>query len=232
MSSIRPQMYSGHENLLIMRRAKNYNAFLGEQIRRNGENSQVVLDFGAGVGAIADSVKVWAPELICLEPDKIQVSMLRSSGFRAVETFSEVAPGSVDYIYSVNVLEHIEDDRAAINNIYKTLKSNGRFFAYVPALQWLYSSMDTAVGHFRRYHMRDLIENVSSAGFVVNSAKYVDSLGVPATIAYKLVGSERGEISESSLVFYDRLMFPISRFLDILFQQHFGKNLLIVCQKP
>ena len=50
-----------------------------------------------------------------------------------------------------NVLEHIEDDAAAVRRFRSVLPEGGRLVILVPALPALYGSIDEAIGHFRRY---------------------------------------------------------------------------------
>ncbi len=92
--------------------------------------------------------------------------------------------------------------------------------------------MDAAVGHVRRYHMKELIQKVMDAGFTVERCEYVDSLGVPASMVYKWIGDADGRINAKALTTYDRFVFPLSRGLDRLFCRVGGKNLLVVCDKP
>jgi SAM-dependent methyltransferase len=224
--------YTGHENLLAMQHAHNYNNFLAQLIYYYGKDSETIVDFGAGVGALAQAVRPWARRLICVEPDTSQIEILRVAGYEVVDSITALPNGTVDYVYSLNVLEHIEDDRAALEQIFKVLKSGGRLLVYVPALQWLFTSMDATVGHVRRYHMSDLVQKIADTGFVIKHKEYVDSLGVPATLAYKWVGNSTGSINTKALILYDRFMFPISRIIDKLFCRVGGKNLLIVCEKP
>ncbi len=224
--------YTGHENLLVMQHARNYNGFLGQLIRRHAEGARTIVDFGAGVGALAQTVRPWAHKLVCVEPDAVQTDMLKAAGYEVVDSISALPEGGVDYVYTVNVMEHIQDDRAILSEIFKALRPGGRLLVYVPALQWLHSSMDAAVGHVRRYHMKDLIQKVTDAGFVVERREYVDCLGVPASLAYKWAGSSSGRINVGALSAYDRFVFPVSRALDTLFGRVGGKNLLVVCERP
>ena len=92
--------------------------------------------------------------------------------------------------------------------------------------------MDRKVGHFRRYRMGDLTARLVDAGFRVGTARYVDCLGFFVTLLYRFVGSRSGDINASSVRAYDRLVFPLSRALDRLFGPLFGKNLMIVGQRP
>lgn len=68
------------------------------------------------------------------------------------------------------------------------------------------------------------------AGFVVVHSRYADCLGFFAALLFSR--SSRFEISPRSLWIYDRLLFPVSRFLDPVLGHLFGKNVLAVCRKP
>jgi predicted SAM-dependent methyltransferase len=85
---------------------------------------------------------------------------------------------SIDGIICVNVLEHIEDDLAFMHGAFKLLsKRGGRLGLFVPAMPWIYGSLDRVAGHFRRYDKHSLILLAESAGFVVDSLKYFNALG-------------------------------------------------------
>jgi hypothetical protein len=101
----------------------------------------------------------------------------------------------------------------------------------VPAFNLLFSSMDRKVGHFRRYRRGPLVALARQAGFSVEQARYVDSLGFLAALVYRLVANDSGDIDRGSLAFYDRFVFPISRFLDKLAWPFAGKNLLVTAKK-
>lgn len=224
--------YSGHENLLVMQHARNYNQFLGSIIHQNNAGAGTVVDFGAGVGALAQGVRAWAGRLVCVEPDAAQMDILRQAGFDVAADLSALEDASVAFVYSINVLEHIPQDVEALAQIFSKLRPGGRLLVYVPALQWLYTSMDTAVGHVRRYHKNDLVQKLQSVGYTIQHSEYVDCLGVPATLAYKWFGSSSGHINLGALKTYDRFIFPVSRMLDGLMGRVGGKNLLVVCEKP
>ena len=224
--------YSGHENLLAMQHAVNYNRFLAAEIERNATSRRVVVDFGAGVGALAGQTRRWCERLVCIEPDGSQRGILRSQSLEALADMSQIADESVDYVYCVNVLEHIEDDAGTVRDFHRKIRRGGRLFIYVPAMQFLYSAMDRAVGHHRRYYRTALVSMIQSAGFRVERSDYVDSLGVAATLAYKWLGDKQGRINLRALHLYDRYVFPLSRAFDGLARKIAGKNLLLVGEKP
>ena len=223
--------YSGRDNLEAMKMATRYNDFLIDLIRKNAVGD-LALDHGAGAGTFAKPVSEGDINVLCMEPDDTLRAELSDSGLDVAASLEEIPDGSVDYAYTLNVLEHIEDDRKAIADLYRCLKPGGRILVYVPAFQILFSQMDDHVGHFRRYRRKPLIQVLRSVGFDVSQGRYVDSLGFLATLVYKLVGDRSGSVSPGSVAFYDSLIFPLSRVIDFLSVGSFGKNLAIVATKP
>ena len=222
--------YGGRDNLEAMKKATRYNDFLVGLIRKYAVGSQA-LDHGAGAGTFAVPISNGDMHVLCMEPDNNLRAELQQSGLDVTGSLEEVAACSIDYAYSLNVLEHIKHDAKAIGELYRCLKPGGCLLVYVPAFQILYSQMDRHVGHFRRYRRKPLVQLLRSAGFDVSTAYYVDSLGFLATLAYKLVGNRSGSVSPGSVALYDSMIFPVSRFIDFLGVGSFGKNLAIVAVK-
>lgn len=190
-----------------------------------------VLEFGAGTGSLAE---IWRSRYdispICFEIDPSFLSILPSKGFECVNSLDLVGQ-KVDFVYTSNVLEHIEDDFEALQSIRKLIKPGGRLAIYVPALPILFSEMDRKVGHFRRYKKRELVSKVNAAGFTVDRCFYNDSIGVLAIFAMILLGfrNKLGLGSKRSLIFYDRVVYPVSKTLDqLIFEKIIGKNLFLV----
>lgn len=75
-----------------------------------------------------------------------------------------------DTVICLNVLEHIEDDVAALRNIYSVLKSGDKVIVLVPQYEMLYSSLDKALGHIRRYSSKQLTKKLQEAGFEIEQA--------------------------------------------------------------
>jgi len=222
--------YSGRENLEAMKHAQNYNRYLIGQILQHARDGQV-LDFGAGAGTFAKPLTDAGLSVACVEPDAGLRATLAEQGLPAYGDLEQVASGTVDYIYTLNVLEHIDDDAGAVSALAERLKPSGRLFIYVPAFACLYSSMDRNVGHFRRYRLQSLRSLLERAGLTVDTARYVDSAGFFASLIYKAFGDDSGEISPRSVALYDRFAFPLSRLADLVLHRVLGKNLLIVATK-
>ena len=227
-----PAPYGGVANLEVMEAARNYNDFLLHTICAYAPAAGVIIDFGAGTGTYARRLAAMKRFVICVEADPALRARLAREGLSVCERLDELAVGSADYIYSLNVLEHIADDLAALRQLRSRLRVGGRLLIYVPAFPCLFSSMDRAVGHFRRYRRRQLIDLASAAGLELSEARYCDSLGFAASLAFKALGQRDGTINGTALVAYDRLFFPLSRALDRFCGRAFGKNLMLVARRP
>ena len=214
-------------NLEVMEQAERYNRFLLGLVLPLARGKRV-LDFGAGSGTFAHALAAEGVEVRAVEPDPGLRSRLTVSASADV---GEVASESVDLVYSFNVLEHIEDDAAALAELRRVLKPGGRLLLYVPAFMLLYSEMDRRIGHVRRYRKTALKERVRKAGFAVDDARYADSLGFFAALAYKALGPRDGTLNSRGVRFYDRYVFPFSRLLDLGSHPVIGKNLILRATK-
>jgi SAM-dependent methyltransferase len=225
--------YTGIDNLEVLAHAVRYHRFLVQRIVDASPGRNAALDFGAGTGSLSTMVRDRGLEVACVEPDARLRDRLRKQGFRVYDDIERVPDRSQGFIYSINVLEHIEDDAGALRTLLSKLEPGGRCLIYVPALGVLFSSMDRKIGHYRRYQRAGFVRVATRAGFAIERAEYADSLGFFATLIYKLVGSRQGDLSPASVRIYDRLVFPLSRVFDRLgCSRVFGKNLVVVMRRP
>lgn len=85
---------------------------------------------------------------------------------KVVDKLSELPKSAYDYLLSFEVLEHIEDDLAALSEWARHLRPGGRLMISVPAHQRKYGKSDELVGHVRRYEKQQLRQLLESAGFI------------------------------------------------------------------
>lgn len=232
MTAAPSESYSGRDNLAVMREARRYNAFLIAPVERCLEGGGRILDFGAGEGTFAQPLRERGYRVLCLENDGELIARLKQEDFEVLTDLEEVEDARLDCLYSLNVLEQIANDASVLAAWHRKLRPGGRLFVYVPALQFLFGSMDRKVGHYRRYHKKSLRSGLESASFRVETLRYADSLGVAATLAYNLLGDREGGINPASLRLYDRWVFPLSRLADCLLHPLLGKNLYAYARKP
>ena len=226
-------LYNGVDNLDRMAElAPNYNRFLARLVEKYLHGETKVIDFGAGTGTFADMLRQRGLEVVCIEPDPRLVEQLRSKGLEAHASLNALPENSAPAIFTFNVLEHIEDDVAAMRELFARLRPGGRLLVYVPAFQVIFSSMDRKVGHFRRYKKGMLNARLRQAGFRITSACYADSLGFAASLGYKWFGNPRGDLNPAALQTFDRWVFPLSRVVDVAAHPFVGKNVIVLAQRP
>lgn len=224
--------YTGVDILTALTGAKNYNTFLADEVEKALAGAGGMVDFGAGIGTFAGLLKERGHEVECVEPDAELGAGLAREGFAVRASILDYPSNSVPAVFTLNVLEHIENDEEVIASIFDRLRPGGRFYVYVPANEYLWTSLDDKVCHYRRYDRPGLRAKLTKAGFVDLRSGYVDCLGVPGTLLYRWIGSREGELTPRSIRFYDRWVFPPSRLLDVLLRGCVGKNVYAVGRKP
>ena len=232
--------YAGIPELwVIEKQLKNYNRDLVLKFSNYLKPTDQVLEYGAGIGTLAQLLSSFhqlKPD--CLEIDVRLCEVLNERGFNNYSSVSEL-PRQYDAIYFSNVLEHIEDDRTALRELRPILKESGVVIIYVPAFMALYSDFDASVGHYRRYNKKTLAAILEDADFDIVHYEYVDSVGFFVwfllkwrNLSKQLKTASAHEESHPSFKIYDRFVYPISKWLDLLGCKYFlGKNILMVARK-
>jgi SAM-dependent methyltransferase len=199
------------------------------------------VEFGAGLGNISTLLRPHVSELDLVEPSVNLVARLetRFAGDDGVQIFAEplegripaTADGTYDSIVLVNVLEHIEDDAAALSGLMRTLHPGGHLLLFVPALKFLFSDLDALHGHFRRYALSELNTLIHTAGFEIIRSRYFDIVGVlPWWLLNTLMGATA--FNPFMIRIYDAVLAPLSRWIDRKVTPPFGKNILLVAKRP
>lgn len=216
-------------DLEAMKLATRYHADLIKRIE-TAQISGCVADIGAGIGLYASAWRAKTGQSpLCVEIEPYFIEALARDGFD-VHTSIDTLPQELDAAYSINVLEHIEHPVPFLQGLHRKLKRGARIYIYVPAFSCLYSEWDKRVGHYRRFDLDILEENVASAGFKVINKGYADSLGFVATWILKKLGKTGGAVTPRSVVIYDGIIFPVSRLLDHVVSRWFGKNCWVIAQ--
>ncbi|MBN9414012.1 MAG: glycosyltransferase [Candidatus Eremiobacteraeota bacterium] len=151
-----------------------------------------VLNAGCGSGemtALLARDHSWAIDAV--DPDADSIALHRAAiaemSLRNVEVFQtplEEHPGAgYDVVVCNDVLEHIEDDRAAVARLHAILRPGGKLCVSVPALPSLYGYHDEKLGHYRRY-TRVTLEELLEPYFVVRRIRYFAGVLVPIAWIY------------------------------------------------
>ncbi len=113
--------------------------------------------------------------------------------------------GALDTVICLNVVEHIEDDGAALRNIHTALAPGGRAVILVPEGQSIFGKLDEVLGHYRRYSREQLSERLRGAGFTVEAILDFNRVSRPAWfVSGRLL--RRSKISRLQLHVFDRLV--------------------------
>ena len=142
-----------------------------------------VLEIGAGTGGnLAMLTRYGTVSAVETDPFACEYAS-RLSGIRVrYGRLPDALPfedGTFDLICLLDVLEHIQDDRAALRRVHALLKPGGRALVTVPAYQWLYGSHDRAHQHFRRYTARQLSVKAHGEGLTVSRSGYFNTVLFP-----------------------------------------------------
>jgi SAM-dependent methyltransferase len=199
-----------------------------------------VLEVGAGIGETARHLldgrqRSW----LCLEPDERLGTRLRAwaeAGDVAplptvqIGTTADLDPRSrFDTILYIDVLEHIEDDRAEMARAAQLLAPRGALIVLSPAFQQLFSDFDRSVGHFRRYTRASLAEVMPPSVRQVR-LRYLDSVGFLASLSNRAL-LRQALPTRRQIALWDRVMIPASRVLDPLLARSFGRSVLAVYER-
>jgi ubiquinone/menaquinone biosynthesis C-methylase UbiE len=95
--------------------------------------------------------------------------------------------GQLDTVFACDVIEHLVDERPVLREICRLLKREGTLIVTVPAMQFLWSQHDVALGHYRRYHRDQLAAVLAEAGFHVDRVSYFNTLLFPVACAVRLL---------------------------------------------
>lgn len=225
-------VYSAQDNLETMQDAVNYNRyqhdFIYKEIQRVHAGS--ILDFGAGIGTYADMLQPDGLTIDCVELDPNHVAILQDKGYK-VYTDIRTVPTKYDIIYSLNVLEHIEDDTAILQSLADTVSDKGEIVIFVPAFKLIWTGLDDKAEHLRRYRISDMKRLAKATGLEIKSIKYCDPAGFFGALVYRMIGGN-GTLTPGSVKFFDRVAFPIGVALETVFKKILGKNVLVVFTKP
>ena len=217
--------YTGEE-LPLMARAVHWKSYVADLVRPHLGPS--VLEIGAGIGSNIPylrrpPVRDWT----AVEPDAAQAMQILQPGVRVVVgTIASVdASERFDAILYVDVLEHIADDAGELRRAATHLAPGGRLIVLAPAHPFLFSPMDAAIGHYRRY-TEAALRALTPAGCRLAVLHHVDTAGWLASLANRLV-LRRARPTGGQIRVWDGVLVPLSRRLD-RWHCRFGRSLLAV----
>ena len=155
---------------------------------------------------------------------------VRAGYFGAMLAGALARAGGVDAVVLVNVLEHVAEDARLLADIRHALKPGGRLCLFVPALPWLYGSLDDAFEHHRRYTVPGVRALLAEAGLRPLVLHYMNAAGVvPWFVAGRVL--RRRTLAPAAVTLYDRLVTPWVRRLEHHWTPPLGQSVLAVAER-
>jgi SAM-dependent methyltransferase len=144
-----------------------------------------------------------------------------------------------DVVMATDVIEHLDDDRAALAEIYRVLKPGGTAIITVPAFMSLWGLQDIVSSHRRRYRLPALLRSIRASGLEVETSYYFNFLMFgPIWLARQVIRLLRIDLESENQVNHpvlNRVMvkvFLCDLWLAERVRPSFGVSALAVCRKP
>jgi SAM-dependent methyltransferase len=225
------------ETLDDLSSAINYNRWIYGILRPHIGKRIIEIGCGTGniTGFLAQHGKVLATDLHSgyLQAAKKKLKYKAGIQYRKINldhSLSTLRFFKPDSIICVNVLEHISDDQAVLKECFKLLPPGGKLMIFVPALSFLFGSMDQCYGHYRRYERLELIQKMENAGFKIEYCRYLNLLGI---LGWWLNGKilKRKIIPKGQMLLYDRIV-SFSQHVEKYLPKPIGLSLFSAASKP
>ena len=202
-----------------------------------------ILEIGSGVGNFSKILLENFPDnqLILSDFDKYFLSILSKKyskndkiiieylDLNNIEIFKN-NNYKIDTCIAINILEHIDNDIKALENIYNILEPDGKLILLIPAHKFLYNIIDKDIGHYRRYTKKEIIKKISLTSFNILNIYYFNFI---AMFGWFLNGKffKKSIINENALGFYNKLI-PLLKIIDkyIVFKK-IGMSLILILNK-
>jgi len=158
------------------------------------------LEIGCGTGFVISAISKQFPEARLLGSEYLEEGLVYarqrvpSAEFTQMDARNVPFNSELDTVGVFDVLEHVEEDEAVLQQICKALKPGGNVFITVPQHRWLWSVVDEYACHVRRYSAKELIQKVSKAGFeIIESTSFVSTM-LPAMYLSRLLKRKKMDV--------------------------------------
>lgn len=230
-----------------MQQASNYNRWIADQARAHVGSR--VLDAGCGSGNLSAmlldrqlvvGVDVWDDFVNIVGERFADRPNFRVHGFDLTDPAmaEKLREYDLDSAMSSNVLEHVEDDRAALRNIAAALPPGAPIFLLVPAFMQIYGAHDRADHHFRRYTKGSLAKTIEPLPLELERSRYMN---FPGFFAWFVLGRIiRKPLGDAEIGHYDKVI-PLIRAVEERVRPPLGQSLVALlrttparsaCQAP
>lgn len=186
-----------HEWLLVHHKTEtNYWWFINKRrwahalLNHYAPGSGLVLEAGCGGGLFSSELQAEGRKIISGDLAPAAARFAHEQGVRKTLAFDAgrgwpFRDASVDSTIMLDMLEHVEHDRACLEEVARVLRPGGIVVLTVPAYPCLFSAWDKYNEHFRRYTVKSVSAAARAAGFQIERCSYWNAVSVPPAIALR-----------------------------------------------
>lgn len=206
-----------------------------------------ILEIGCSGGALLRELRLAGfTDVHGIDVSKKAVEVCKARGLERVSVMdgahTSFPEESFDVVIASDVLEHINDDAAALREWRRVLKRGGTLLLFVPAHMFLWSAHDEANQHVRRYARKDLLAKVAANGFFLRQSSYWNALlFVPIWVARLVVkmlpvswgggGHQLGQTVGMLNVLFSKLLLIENACITRGFSLPFGVSMFVHARK-
>lgn len=222
----------------LMRGAERYFAWQARMAKK--ELGRRVIEVGCGVGNFTrhlldcELVAALDVEAECVAHLQRNLSHAPQVMARQMDVadpaFVELRELRPDSVVCLNVLEHVRDDRRALEHMAAVLPAGGKAVLIVPAFEALYGPIDRNLGHYRRYSKKSMRALAEAAGFEVTTLRYMNSVGCAGWWVNAKV-LKRTAQSAGQIRVFDRLVVPPMEWVESRVAPWFGQSLFVALRR-
>jgi len=185
------KMYELEDRYWYFQGRKDIIAGLLRQILPKDKRPLRVLDVGCGTGLMLGKLKSMGYDPVGVDLHSLSMQYCRKRGtqklLQADVTHLPFINDSFDLILALDLIEHVQQDRALLKEFYRICAPGGRVLITVPAHPFLWSEHDEALHHYRRYRKKPFLQMLKDCGFAPLRYTYAISALYYPIVAFRLL---------------------------------------------
>ena len=194
-----------------------------------------VLEVGAGCGSFTKAYMKHFQSITLTDMDNNSFNLLKKNfinekKINVINSPTKDIDKKFNTILYFNVLEHVEEDKLEIKTALEKLNNGGYLIILVPAHQKIYSKLDKAVGHYKRYDI-DFFKKNRFENSKIIKLHFLDFLGYLLYYLNKIFFKEETYPSSIKIFIWDKIFTPFTIAVDFLTGYKFVKNILCIYKK-